>query len=278
MRKNAMTRLYASVLFALGALAGTATSASAQFEPRTVDEPVVGEKYFIEGSSGFWSPGTSMSISSESLGIPGDIIDFRKDLGLTNHRFREMHLVLRPGKRHKLRYQYIPMQYDQSAVAAREITFNGQRFTAGIPVNSSLNWHAHRFGYEFDFISMARGYGGFVLDVKQTDVRAYLESPLVRRESAHAAAPIPAIGGIFRYYFIPQLSLTGEITGFTLPERIFKDVKGHYLDVDFYGTYNFTRYFGAQFGFRRFDLGYQVDDDFGDFELKGVYFGAVIRY
>jgi hypothetical protein len=31
-------------------------------------------------------------------------------------------------------------------------------------------------------------------------------------------------------------------------------------------------------GYRSFDLGYVIDDDFGDFRLRGFYFGVVARY
>src|SRR4029078_5964832 len=130
----------------------------------------------------------------------GDIIDFKKDLGLSDHSFKGLHLLLRPAKKHKFRYQYIPIKYTQSAKITREITFNGQKFTVGVPVNSQIDWRTHRFGYEYDFVSLSRGFGGGVLDLKQADVVAYLESPLVRRETAHAAAPIPSIGGTFRAY------------------------------------------------------------------------------
>ena len=278
MRKNATARLYVSVLFVVGALAGTASPARAQFIRRSVGGAAAGEKYHIEASTGIWSPGTQMAISSEALGIPGDAIDFKTDLGLTDQRFKEVHFVLHPARKHKFRYQYIPIKFEQGATITRDIVFRGQRFRIGVPVKSGIDWRAHRFSYEYDFVSLNRGFGGFILDAKYTDVRAFLESPQVRRESIHAAAPIPAAGGIFRVSPIQKLSMTGEITGFRLPEGLIEDAKAHYLDLDFYGTFNITNNIGAQIGYRRLDLGLTVSDDIGDFELKGFYFGLVARY
>src|SRR6187399_3105157 len=103
MRESSVVRLCAFVLFTL-ALLGAASDAHAQFTPRSVGEPVVGEKYFVEGAIGLWSPGSTMSISSESLGISGDIIDFKRDLALEDHTFREFHVQLRPTKALKFRY------------------------------------------------------------------------------------------------------------------------------------------------------------------------------
>ena len=274
-----MVQRFAIRVCALAAVALlTAAPLHAQFRPRGVAAaPAMGEDYWIEAAAGFWSPTAEMSISSESLGIVGSHIDFKTDLGMEDHRFRELHVTLRPSKRHKLRFQYIPLKYEQETVVRRDIIFNGQRYQVGLPVASVLDWKAYRFGYEFDFISNQRGFGGFVIDFKHTDVRASLNSPLTR-ESIHARAPIPAIGGIFRVYPVPFISITGEITGFKLPENVIEDARAHFLDVDFYGTVNFSKNFGAQLGYRRFDVNYVVDTDTGDFDLRGLYFGAVVRY
>ena len=64
----------------------TTSPALAQFRPRPVSDPTTGESYRIEASAGFWNPSTTMTISSESLGIPGSTIDFKKDLGLKDQR------------------------------------------------------------------------------------------------------------------------------------------------------------------------------------------------
>jgi hypothetical protein len=57
-----------------------------------------------------------------------------------------------------------------------------------------------------------------------------------------------------------------------------KGTTGHFADVDFYGTLNFTNYVGAQVGYRSFDVGYGFKTDTGNFTLKGLYFGIVARY
>ena len=46
----------------------------------------------------------------------------------------------------------------------------------------------------------------------------------------------------------------------------------------FYGTLNFTNNIGVKGGYRTLDLGYHINDDTGSFVLKGIYFGAVLRY
>jgi len=43
-------------------------------------------------------------------------------------------------------------------------------------------------------------------------------------------------------------------------------------------TYNVNRYVGAQFGYRKVDIFYDVDLDSGSLKFSGIYFGSVIRY
>jgi hypothetical protein len=271
----------AARLYTLAAAAAVsvcaAAPARAQYKPQPLNDPATGEKYHIEAAAGFWSPTADMAIASAGLGIAGDTIDLKKDLGLTDQRFRQLQLTLRPAKSHKFRFQYIPIKYDQSATLQRTVKFNGQNYTFGVPVNSMLDWKAYRFGYEYDFVTTNRGFAGFIIEAKYTDVQVSLASPL-RTDFAHASAPIPSLGGIGRVYVVPNISITGEVTGFKLPSSVDKRYGAHYIDVDIYGTVNFNNYIGAQLGYRSLDVYYLVKSDTGSLTLKGLYFGVVVRY
>jgi hypothetical protein len=270
---------YASVA-ALSAIA--AAPASAQFKPQPLNEPAPGEQYHIEASARLWWPTADISVSSAQFDIVGTTIDLKRDLGLTDQRFPEISLVLSPARSHKFRFQYVPIQYDQTATLTRQIIFNGQRYNIGVPTASTLDWKAYRFGYEYDFLVRNNWFAGFILEAKYTDVQVNLSTTLPAPsfnivEFAHARAPIPAIGGIGRYYVVPNISITGEVTAFKLP-TIQNKYSGHYVDVDVYGTVNFTRNVGAQLGFRAMDAGYLVKTDTGNMTLKGLYLGVVARY
>ena len=156
--------------------------------------------------------------------------------------------------------------------------FNGIRYRLGLPVNSTLNWRAYRIGYEFDFVAVNRGFAGFVVEAKYTDVDVELLSSLAT-EFARAQAPIPAIGGIGRVLRRPEHFDHRRVHRFfKLPENLIKDTKAHYVDFDLYGTVNFNNNVGAQVGYRSLDVGYLNDSDTGSFRLKGMYFGVVARY
>ena len=269
-----MRKLLAGLVCALTTLSGEI--AEAQYRGRRLSDPATGETYHLEFSAGYWNPTPEVFITSESINIPGDEIDLVGDLGIAKKRFSDIRLVLRPGRKHKLRFSYIPIKYSADTILQRSFVFNGQRYNVGLPVQTELDWKAMRFGYEYDFIYRDRGFVGFILEAKYTDVKVSLASPLVF-EFAEARAPIPAIGGIGRAYVLPNVSATFELTGFRLP-NFDEEYKAKYFDLDLYGTLNFTNNVGVQVGFRRLDISYVVDLDVGDLALKGPYFAGVVRF
>lgn len=252
--------------------------ASAQYKPRPLNDPATGESWHIEASADIWLPSADMVVASESLGIRGTAINLKRDLGVTDQRFPALQLQLRPSKRHKFRFQYIPIKYTASSTVQQDLIFNGIRYRFGLPINTAFDWKAYRFGYELDFVSRNRGFAGVILEAKYTDVRVQLSTPLRPPEFAHARGPIPAIGGIARVYVVPNISITGELTGFKIPERIDDRYKAHYVDLDIYGTLNFNDHIGVKGGYRSTDVGYLIKSDSGTFDLKGIYFGGVLRY
>lgn len=283
--KTASIRLYCGAGLAVAAVLMLAAPARAQYQPRPLNDPATGESFHIEVGAAFWNPSADLTVASGGSGplsgIAGTEINAKRDLGFTDQRLPELSLMLRPAAAHKFRLQFVPIKFEGTNTLQRDIVFNGQRYRIGIPVTSTLDWRAYRFGYEFDFIRRNRGFGGFILEAKYTDVQVNLAattSGVTLNEFARARAPIPAIGGIARVYVVPNISITGEVTGFKLPDSIDQRYAAHYVDVDIYGTVNFTNNIGVKGGFKSLDLGYLVKQDTGSFVMKGIYFGVVARY
>lgn len=253
----------------------TASPARAQYKPQSIGSPATGEQFVVEMSAAYWYPTADVSVASTSLSVIGSDISLKNDLGLSDDRFPMFKIVLKTKSRHKLRLQYIPITYSQTATPTRVLTFAGQTFTRSVPVTSTLNWKAYEVGYEYDFISSNYMFVGAILEAKVTDVSATLTSTLVAG-SETVRAPIPAVGLIARAYLAPNLSLTGELTGIKIPS--IKSFSGHYADVDVYTTLNLTKKFGAQAGYRAMDVSFNSNDDSGAMTLKGAYVGGVIRF
>jgi hypothetical protein len=269
-----------SVCLFAGLLA--AAPAEAQYSPkRASSNRATGETYHVEIGGAFWNPTPDIVIASEGLGQAGDQIDFVKTLGIEQTTFRQLKIVLRPGTKHKFRFEYTPIHYEAAGTVNVSFVFNGQRYNVGVPVATDLKWNAYRFGYEWDFLYKDRGFAGLVTEVKYTDITATLVSQAVGAEQfTRAQAPIPAIGGIGRGYIVPNISITGEFTFFKLPDQALDSDKysGKYYDFDLYGTVNFNDHVGAQLGYRTFNVFYKVERDNGTLDLKGWYFGGVARF
>jgi len=251
--------------------------ASAQYRGVPFSDPATGEVYHVEVAGAIWNPTPEMTVSSEALGIIGSDIDVVGDLGIEKKSLRELRVVLRPARKHKFRIHYLPMHYTADATVTREFVFNGLRYRVGLPVSTSFEWDNWRLGYEYDFLYRDRWFVGLVVEAKYTDVKVDLDSA-IGTEFTHARAPIPAVGGIVRGYVAPNISVTFEMTGIKLPESINEDYRAHYIDWDLYGTVNFSDNAGVQFGYRSLDVGYKFELDTGDFKLKGIYFGGVVRF
>jgi hypothetical protein len=275
------TRLFA-ISLSLAAALFAAAPAEAQYGARkATSDRATGETYHVEVTGAFWNPSPDIVMSSEQFDILGSNVDFVQTLGITDTRFTQLKVVLRPATKHKFRFEYTPIKYDAQKQITASFVFNGQLFQVGIPVTTNITWHAYRFGYEWDFLYKSRGFVGLLLDLKYTDIDATLTSSAVgAAQFTHAQAPIPAIGVVGRGYIVPNISITGEFSAFKLPERALNtdDYSGKFYDFDLYGTVNFTDHFGAQLGYRSWDVFYKVKKDTGTLHMTGPYFGGTVRF
>jgi len=276
--RMSVCRLFVMAGIVVVALGWSSRDAAAQYRPPA--KPAIGEDYHIEASFAWWNAEPSILVSSESLGIPGDDIDLIDDLSILKHKLRKLDIVLRPGKKHRFRFEYLPISYSADTVIKRTFVFNGQRYTIGLPVKTTAEFNTSRFGYEYDFLYMKRGFLGALFDLKYTSVNVSLESPLTAQpEFTSAVAPIPTIGIVGRAYVSPEVAINGELSLFRVPDSLAKDkFDGSYTDVDLNLTYNYNRYVGAVVGYRRLSVFYQFERDSGALKFSGLYFGGVVRY
>jgi hypothetical protein len=269
-----MSRRTLVVCVCLAAALGAAASAGAQ--PLSSSR-ATGETYHVEISGSLWNPAPSIFIVSESLdGIPGSRIDFVEDLGIERKWFKQLKVVARANEQHKFRFEYTPIRYEAETTLGRDLVFNGILYPATFQVETEMKWHAFRFGYEYDFVYRDRGFVGIIVEAKYTDVRAELINAF-DEEFVRARAPIPAVGFIGRGYLAPNIAITGEFTFFKLPE-IDEKYGGRFFDLDIYGTVNFTENVGVQGGYRSFDVVYKAETDDGELQIRGIYFGGVVRF
>jgi hypothetical protein len=276
--RMSVCRVYVLLCLGVCGVFGSASDAVAQY--RRPSSGVVGETYHIEASYGWWNAEPSLLINSESIDIPGTDINLIEDLAIEKHKLGKFNVVLRPAKKHRFRFERLPIHYESDAVVRRSFVFNGQSYNIGLPVQTMANFDTYRFGYEYDFLYFSKGFVGAMIDLKYTNVDVSLNSPITGEEFTKAAAPIPTFGFIARGYPIPNLAITSEMSFFRVPDSLGEQLggDGSYTDFDINATYNVNRYVGAQLGFRRINVTYDVELDHGVLKFTGLYFGGVVRY
>jgi hypothetical protein len=274
-------RLVAAVVLSLFLVS---SRAEAQFR---VADPAPGERFHVELGLMFWEPTPVLQIQTGTLSALGESeVDFVEEFGIENERFNEFRAVIKTAKKHKIRISHVLAEYNASATLQRTIVFGGQTFPVSVPATADLQWRVWRFGYEWDFVAKDRGVVGLVTELKFNQVSADLAAQGFGSELTDVSAPVPTIGALFRVYPHETFSLTAEFTGFKVPGFIAKkitdaiddDADAKVFDLDLYGTLNFGSHVGAQLGYRSLTADYLFDEDAGDLELKGWYFGGLIRF
>jgi hypothetical protein len=232
------------------------------------------EDFHVELGVTFWKPSPDLVIATG--GNPA--VELVNSFGIEDKQFTGFTLTAKPGRKHRVRFSYVRMDYDKEALVSQTIAFGGQVFNVNIPAATDIDWTLLRLGYEFDFVSNEHVVAGVLAELKHNHVKASITSPAISVAAAtDTKAPIPTFGGIGRIYIVPNVvSGTVEISGFKLPEG--QELSGNYLDMDIFATVMLGRNFAVQAGYRSVDVEYLVDDDSGDLKMKGPYFGGSVRF
>ena len=224
----------------------------------------------------FITPSPDLRLQSGALAMATGIneVDFVQEFGIENETFPEIRFSA--GRRHKFRFGYLPVRYEAETVIERTITFRGQVFTVGAPASTDIDWDIWRFGYEWDFVSMDRGFVGVIGELKYNRLNASIDSPVLAQAAVtEQKAPVPTVGVIGRGYPHPMVSVTAEFSGLKIDTSEFE---AKFLDFDINGAVTFGRHIGVQGGFRQVTVDYFIDDDVGDLQLSGPYIGLVARF
>jgi hypothetical protein len=225
----------------------------------------------------FWKPSPDLLIQTGAISGATGIaapVDFVSEFGIEDKWFTGFRASL--GRKHKLNVSYAPVKYDETATITRTITFRGQTITVGAPATANVKWDLWRFGYEWDFVSMDKGYVGVIADLKYNKLEASIDSPvLTSAASTEQNAPVPTIGVAFRAFPVPMLSIGGEFSGLKIDRDEFE---AKFFDFNVDGTVYFGKYVGVQGGYRSVIVDYVIDDDLGDLKLKGPWVGGLVRF
>lgn len=278
----AVPRAVALACLLLGALA-CAQPARAQLSPASTDFPV-GELHRIELLGSLWPPAQDLTVAHRGSDASATTTGAAGGPGTAVPRFMDLRVRLRLSRRQRVHLDYLPVRYDAVTAPDRPASPAGAEPRPAAPVASILTWRTWRLAYEYDLIHLTRGSLGLFAEATYTDVRIARDPACADGsracELARMRRPIPAVGGVVRFYPSPVIMLGAEASLLRMPWGIgdFLGYSGEHLAVDVHAVLNFIDPFGLQVGYRSRNLSLRTTEHDYDLKLEGIYAGALLRF
>ena len=233
----------------------------------------VGENYTIEVEGRMWNVKLDSTVKIVENGIGTDV-SLVNDLGFEERKNSfEGRLQIKFARKHKINLEYLPLKWDADQVITRTIVVNGETYTAGSRVQSSLDLNLFRGGYEYDFLAGKYGFLGATLDVLVANANMHLNAPALGIDQKEdRAASIPMIGLAGRVYPIRWVNLTARASG--LPAGDY----GYVFDGEASLNINPIEYLGISGGYRYFIINVKYNDNYLDYRLDGPFVGLTLRF
>jgi hypothetical protein len=183
------------------------------------------DAYKLRIDTGFYYSNPTGSIHGAS---DTGSIDLTKDLGFNSYPTFSGKVDWKFTRKNHFYVSIIPLDTSRQTVLNRTFTFQGQTFTTGLTVNSSLNTLAVAPGYQYDLIRRKRGHLGLGLQMDLFDTTAKINAAAqvtgdgVHHNAVSASgsllAPIPVAGPDFRFYVTdsPRVFVQGNVLGMYL--------------------------------------------------------------
>jgi len=268
-------------------LAGVLWASQADAQFRAPEAPAPGENFHVELALMLWKPTPGIVIGSDSLrAVNATGVDLVQQFGIEDKRFNEFRTVLQGGKS-KVRISHVDIVYNEAATLQQAVVIGGRSFNIAADATADLDWELWKVGYEHDFVKTGRGFFGFIADMHFNHVVANLSATsqgFTAGSLTDKKVPFPALGLIGRVYPHKNVGITAEWSGFKMPGFIADKLAdtgngtAHLKNFDVSVTGSITRYIGVQGGYRALTADYLLDSDSGDLEMKGIYFGGLLRF
>jgi hypothetical protein len=197
-------------------------------------------------------------------------------LSLKDKNLKDFRLTLLTGPNSRLRMAYVKMDYSADQTIMRTILFNGQMYTVGTRVLTTLNLDYWRYGWVWEFVGgpSSKVKFGTLLEAKRISVDAGLSAPELAppvAERKSFSATVPTVGLVLDINPSPMLNIFAEVSGMSLGD------KGHAWDGEAGLKLVLDSHLVVSGGYRYFDL--QVNDkpDFATLKNSGPFVGAGLR-
>lgn len=174
------------------------------------------------------------------------------------------------AKRHSVSFLAAPLRVQPKGTLDRDISFNGQNFTAGNLINARYRFDSYRWTYRFDLVKMERLIFGFGLTAKIRAAAIRLSNASLYSQYDNVGF-VPLINLKFAWGFYGKfwLLFEGEGLGST---------QGRAEDILFAILYQPTEKFILKLGYRFLEGGANVDDVYNFAFINYISIGTVLTF
>jgi hypothetical protein len=250
MRIRRSLRVALTGIFCLAA----ASPAAAQYTSSAAAIRGMDERFRLNLGGFFQNFSTTLRLDSAALGT-GTEISLEDDLGQSANKtsFRADG-YWRFGRHGSLQFSFLTWNRSGSLTLSRDIQFGDHVYHAGAAASSTLRVTDAELYYGYSFVNTGEAELGFLLGVSTFFNSASLEASgfitgpggttcgCTVLEDRSLVAPIPAIGGFFRYTLLPGFFVYGRAK--VLPQVTVSGYSGSMFD----GRAGFDVFFGRNVG------------------------------
>src|SRR5215469_4809945 len=225
---------------------------------------------YFEGR--YWRTELGSRFRVDRNGIGTDI-DVVKDLGFQDAGFPEGKFILQGTGGNRLSFGYTPINFSGDQTVTRTILFNGQPFTVGTQVISSLDVQHLQLSWAYQF-RLARGkvHVGPLVQTNGFFIRGRLRAPVFSLdESEEFKAGLPTLGLALEVRPHRKVEIFGEASGMSGGHY------GYFISSEA-GVRLFTvKWLYGTAGYRTFNLHIEHTPDYARLRLRGPFVGLGIR-
>jgi hypothetical protein len=222
----------------------------------------------------YWLPNIEGDVSFDSDDVSGTELDLVDDLGMEEESYPLIEIFAGFGDHH-LTFTYYKADYSGSETLTEDIVFGDTTYTAGVDVDSTLEYTVMDFAYQWDVIDLenflAGGSIGLVGKVKYLDITASVESD-VESDEADLSVPLPMVGiNLHVGILLDIIEARVQVTGI--------GYDGNSV-VEFLGDISYTPFpfMDIHAGYRSFSMNADVDDVQADLLTAGPYVALTIGF
>ena len=203
----------------------------------------------------------------------GTRVDLETDLALKNSQQPTGEITVNLGDS-MISASFVPMTFTGSSTLSRNITYNGNVYTAGSTVSSEFKADMIDFGYTYYIINMDDLPSRFQLGI-ETAVKTFTAKTSITgtgvTSSKNATVPIPTIGLRGRVALADFVGVTGRIgyLGYSGNSILDADLQVEFSPIPTLGIYA---------GYRQLKVKMDTNNLYVNTTFSGPYAGAFFRF